>query len=300
MTDGQKPCPICHLNAQIERRGGVDTFEMECKRCGRYAITKSLMYVMEKLSGEKQQLRPYLSAYTRQTNNRGIVGVLTSENWEDLAAAHTTTSVSQKIIKLLELVGARSSYPGKRVSVNAEIEYPLMDAGSGAELTYVLNHLIDLGHLSRDGPSFYLTVKGWERLELPTGGGIPGRCFVAMSFDPSLNDAYELGIRVAVIECKFQPIRIDLEHHNEKICDRILAEIRRSQFVVADFTLQRAGVYFEAGFAMALGRPVIWTCHKDDIQKTHFDTRQYNHIVWATPDDLKAKLAERIQATILT
>ncbi len=54
MTDGERVCTICGLNAQIEWAAGVDTFEMECKRCGRYAITKQLMYVMEKLSGEKQ------------------------------------------------------------------------------------------------------------------------------------------------------------------------------------------------------------------------------------------------------
>ena len=76
------------------------------------------------------------------------------------------------------------------------------------------------------------------------------------------------------------PVRIDLLQHNEKICDKILAEIRSCQFIIADFTLQRAGVYFEAGFAMGLGRPVIWTCMEDDFENTHFDTRQYNHIVW--------------------
>src|SRR2546425_7151655 len=66
----------------------------------------------------------------------------------------------------------------------------------------------------------------------------------------------------------------------EKICDRILSEIRRSQFMIADFTKQRPGVYFEAGFAMGLGRPVVWTCREDDVASLHFDTRQYNHVLW--------------------
>ena len=120
-----------------------------------------------------------------------------------------------------------------------------------------------------------------------------------MSFDPSLTDAYQLGIEPAVMDCKFDPIRIDLIHHNEKICDKIMAEIRLAQFVIADFTCHRGGVYFEAGFALGLGRSVIWTCREDDLINTHFDTRQYNHIVWATPPDLRAKLVDRIRATIL-
>lgn len=94
------------------------------------------------------------------------------------------------------------------------------------------------------------------------------------------------------------PVRIDRVHHNEKICDKIIAEIRTCQFLVADVTLQRAGVYFEAGFAIGLGRPVIWSCREDDLKNVHFDTRQYNHIVWKEPTDLRIQLADRIKATI--
>jgi nucleoside 2-deoxyribosyltransferase len=42
--------------------------------------------------------------------------------------------------------------------------------------------------------------------------------------------------------------------HNDDINFAILAEIRRAQFIVADITGARGGVYFEAGFAKALGR----------------------------------------------
>jgi hypothetical protein len=44
--------------------------------------------------------------------------------------------------------------------------------------------------------------------------------------------------------------------------------------------------------------PVIFTCRKDAIDKVHFDTRQYNHIVWETPEELRDRLAKRISATI--
>ena len=40
-------------------------------------------------------------------------------------------------------------------------------------------------------------------------------------------------------------------------------QIRKSKFLIADFTGQRGGVYYEAGFAYGLGLPVIWTCRKD-------------------------------------
>jgi len=67
---------------------------------------------------------------------------------------------------------------------------------------------------------------------------------------------------------------------------------------VADFTGSRGGVYFEAGFALGLGIPVIWSCRKNDVKKVHFDTRQYNHIVWNDSSDLYRQLRDRIEATI--
>ena len=93
-------------------------------------------------------------------------------------------------------------------------------------------------------------------------------------------------------------MRMDLKEHNQKICDAIIAEIRRSRFLVADFTGHRGGVYFEAGYALGLGIPVIWTCREDELADTHFDTRQYNHVVWKNEKDLFEKLKRRIEATI--
>ena len=69
--------------------------------------------------------------------------------------------------------------------------------------------------------------------------------------------------------------------------------------MVADFTGDRGGVYYEAGFAQGLGIPVIWTCRSDWTQRIHFDTRQYNRIEWESPSDLADKLHNRVSATVL-
>ena len=99
-----------------------------------------------------------------------------------------------------------------------------------------------------------------------------------------------------------RPLRIDQKEHINKIDDEIIAEIRRSRFLVADFTHgnegARGGVYYEAGFAHGLGIPAIFTCRDDAVSKLHFDTNHYNHIVWATPEELREKLRNRILAAI--
>ena len=123
--------------------------------------------------------------------------------------------------------------------------------------------------------------------------------FVAMWFDNQMDEIYTNGIKAGIEESgHYKAKKINDVEHNNKICDEIISEIRRSCFVVADFTGSRGGVYFEAGFAQGLGLPVIWTVRNDWIDKIHFDTRQYNHIVYESAMDLKVKLSQRISATI--
>lgn len=153
--------------------------------------------------------------------------------------------------------------------------------------------------------------EGYRRLgELQKGGHEFSQAFVAMWFDSSMNDAYENGIKKSIEDAGYEPLRIDRKEHNNKIDDEIIAEIRRSRFLVADFTFKpkdpeagklyepRGGVYYEAGFAYGLNIPVIYICRKDMIDKIHFDTRQFNHITWKSSEDLRKQLKDRISATI--
>ncbi len=144
-----------------------------------------------------------------------------------------------------------------------------------------------------------ITPAGWGRIqELLSTSRESKQAFVAMWFDPCMETIYEGGIRPSIEEAGYDCRIINNVEHNNKICDEIVAEIRKSRFVIADFTGQRGGVYFEAGYAMGMGLPVIWLVHKDDVDKLHFDTRQYNHIVYESAEDLKPKLYSRIAATI--
>ena len=139
-----------------------------------------------------------------------------------------------------------------------------------------------------------------------------------MWFANEMDEVYKRGIKPAIEETGFDPRQMQFVQHNNKICDEIIAEIRKSRFVVADFSAgqcrkcdecdhapdckdkvrPRGGVYFEAGFAMGLDIPVIWTVRKDQIDQVHFDIRQYNFIVYDTAEDLRVQLRNRIGATI--
>ncbi|MET4455449.1 hypothetical protein [Bradyrhizobium sp. RT3b] len=183
------------------------------------------------------------------------------------------------------------------------------EALTKAELVAFAHLLIDMGLLvDRTPPAsslhqFLPNAQGWLKIEELTRK-LPSttQAFVAMWFNPSVEAAYAQGIAPAIADAGYRAVRIDKKEHSNKIDDEIVAEIRRSKFLIADFTCEkekvRGGVYFEAGFAMGLAIPVIWTVSQQSITDLHFDTRQYNHIAWDTPANLRIALRARIEAVI--
>ena len=176
-------------------------------------------------------------------------------------------------------------------------------------INFFFEYLIDKGWMEKvESSNSYekkkrLTVEGYTHLEeLDSKVVVSSQAFVAMWFDKSMDGAFEKGIHPAIKDAGYNPLRIDEKEHLNKIDDQIIAEIRRSRFIVADFTHggggPRGGVYYEAGFAHGLNIPVIFTCRKDGLDNIHFDTRQYPHIVWETPEQLRDMLAKRIGAVI--
>lgn len=123
-------------------------------------------------------------------------------------------------------------------------------------------------------------------------------CFVAMWFDKSMESIYQEGIYSPLKHLGYNPIRVDKVEHNDRIDQKIFELIRKSRFVVADFTGQRLGVYYESGFAFGLGLPVIHTCKKDSFDERHFDVLTVNTIVYDVVEELAERLAERVQKTI--
>ena len=172
------------------------------------------------------------------------------------------------------------------------------------EITFFLDYLAAKRWLNvHEHAGHNLTVEGHAHLEeLERGATDSSQAFVAMWFHDSMTDAWEEGIRPAIKAAGYEPRRIDQKEFANKIDDEIIAEIRRSRFIVADFTQgkggARGGVYYEAGFAHGLGIQVIFTCRKGVFKKIHFDTRQYNHIVWETPEELRSRLVDRIAAVV--
>jgi peptidase E len=97
---------------------------------------------------------------------------------------------------------------------------------------------------------FNITYDGYEYIsKIQKSFEKLNQAFIAMSFDQ--DDKYTTFYSEAIVkvlkELDITPVRIDMKEHNEQIVDEILNEIQKSAFMIADFTGNKAGVYFEAG-----------------------------------------------------
>ena len=95
-------------------------------------------------------------------------------------------------------------------------------------------------------------------------------------------------------------IRIDKEHPLEDIVGKIKKEIRAAHFIVADLTDERPSCYFEAGYAEALQKPVIYISSKNSVidtkkpTKIHFDIHM-NVNFFTNHDDMQQKLKSVVE-----
>lgn len=294
-------CPVCLYEKATARyrSDGVDAVRVECPRCGKFELSDTLAASdFESSFGPRWLLS---SALRNQYELGEPIALDTTTVGELLKTVQEPNNLFRSIDLLVQHVYHKSNGPEEGTVIEIATDFPLFYARNTDELFYYISKAESLGLIESAGTvqHYRLGLQGWKRiLEMQENNANSDQAFVAMWFDPDLTTAYTDGFAPALDKCGYQPTRIDLHEHNDKIDDRIISEIRRSGLLVADFTGHRGGVYFEAGFAMGLGIPVIWTCRSDDIGEAHFDTRQYNHIVWDGPDDLKEKLINRITATV--
>jgi nucleoside 2-deoxyribosyltransferase len=119
--------------------------------------------------------------------------------------------------------------------------------------------------------------------------------FVIMKFgDERLDSAYEGVIKPVAREFDLDVIRVDEIQDSGQISQQILENIACSRVVIAELTGERPNCYYEAGFAHALGKELVFVINEEsDI---HFDLSGYRFITWRTESQLRNRLRERLES----
>lgn len=291
-------CPVCDTEGAWSETGATpDRMSVRCPICNQYEITGTAISVISSWpSAKRRLLSGKVRRYTVSTGGR--IQTIGSQLLEQINGPEIGR-VLEKQGALISDIAFQSKFPGDVVKLSP-FDCVVFDGSPGDELTYHLRSLIERGLLEKRAAIYeaVITAEGWEhveRLRSPVGAD-RSEIFVAMSFKKELAKAWEVGIKPGVEAAGFKPKRVDSDPHNDKIDDRIMAGIRSAFAIICDVTTQNAGAYFEAGFAMGIGRPVVWTVRQDDLANLHFDTRQFNHIVWSDECDLADRLRDHLMA----
>ena len=309
-------CPIWEKPA-ICRHSNDQMLWVDSPRAGgEYCIRQNISLMGLREEYKDDFIKARLTSWLIEQRLLGIRCPKITETEIREAIERRALSELKRADRLLKHFQKRTQYPGdsfeyyKRKGNDLDPFWQIMawsESIKKEEAQFFVDYLHKKGWMEKATkglhPTLRLTIEGYVHLaKLERTATDSSQAFVAMWFGDSMNPAWEEGIKPAIENAGYTPKRIDKKEHVDKIDDQIIAEIRRSRFIVADFTHGdegvRGGVYYEAGFAHGLNIPVIFACREDAFNNIHFDTCQYNHIVWEEPEELRKELEARIGAVI--
>ncbi len=308
-------CPVCNEKYLDVGRTAQQRFSklLVCQRCGKYELSEIFR---EGIVFKNN--RNLVSAWIQRQNRNGVdwpvVGgdynTTDIQKWlDDLRYQGFPQTVPEKMDALLLAYADifENIYQNQFGELAVIDDYPSLIASSAA---YNLEEIIGLNGLLKESGYVYtsacdglkpnifrITAQGWQRIdELQKQESTGDTAFIAMWYDKSTEN-YEKAVKETVEKTGYRPVILKDQKYNDFIMNEAISLIRKSRFVIADLTCYpeeimpasnkvyggvRGGVWWEAGYAYGLGKPVIITC-EDNPQcrdRIHFDLNQYRRINW--------------------
>ena len=308
MTETSQVCPIWGTPVQkIIKCNGITTVVLSHHAGGNYRIADELLEknAIEWLDAAS---RARLTTQLMKMRNQGETtphvtpemlkdeNLMASKPWQEriddallYMVNHTNWPYDIMPCKLAEETSPNDQLPEpEKANQNASMLMAEMEATDIQQVRNALQTMVKKGLIVEQYPQGYtVTIEAYlaaeEMRQKPNGK----QCFVAMWLDQSKNRLYDDAIKPAIERAGYEPMRIDRKLGIDgKIDDAIVAEIKKSSLVIADFTQgkdgNRGSVYYEAGFAHALKIPTILTCRKDQIEQSlvAFDVNHYPIRAW--------------------
>lgn len=340
----QKKCPFCETNADIDSRENY--YKISCPTCGRFLYkTPFFTNVDGKI---KNEMAPYL--YYKKIEQKSIPEDDAQDYQvvikEELTEVEDVATPKEQLVTMREvqnfyprtfneridriLVGFEnnSSYVGEVFELSKDefdsaifaIRFdqngiPLDSGEIDVQRRMIKGFLCEEKHYAEIvmGKSIKigLTPTGWARIdELHRTNGDEKHIFVSMAFNDSTKETRE-AIRTGIIDAGYLADYIDEKIHNGQIVSEMFRLIRQCKLLVLEISDPNYGAYYEAGYALGLGKEVIICCKKEVFQqeyeiegekkiekylKPHFDIAQKQMLIWDDYEDLTHKLNEWIKA----
>ena len=319
-------CPVCeeiHGGESHVRRASGDNFSFICEVCGDYTVDDrayNWLTTHKDKHGEPHELHEIteleraLISHKLRTMQGSEIRINTQ--WlEHLLENETLPTPAMQAANLIRFIGGEVLKTGRSIDKFPVALHAIIGAPNPVAAIELADELHDTGNIKlnsdwmeesiqyrgRHAAEANLTLHGWGIYETEKRGQFSGDYgFLAMEFGPpDLENFVENTLKPVIKE------KLGYELHDMRdaaqagIIDNIMrVKIRDSRFVIADLTHGNRGAYFEAGYAEALGKPVIYICEKKKFEeeKTHFDTNHCTTIPWAKGEE--SEFTEKLIATL--
>ena len=299
MNEQKQRCPLCKAEFNMSTSGEGPSFHAYCPICGGYYGSLFLMTSLPTLTDEQKRL---LSGYIANNSSLTTSVEITREMLDDIEnflMPYKEILMDERMDLIISYVAENTKQFGNPVQL--EPHFRRFYFRNEAELAKFVQWMEKMGFVETHALpcNAILEPEGMRRYEALKNKPINSKqVFVAMDFTRIPKSVYTNAIEKACEDCGYKAFRVDMKPHNEYIMNKVIAEIKKSKFVIADFTYNNSGAYFEAGFARGLGREVISTCDEKEKDNLHFDIKQINHIFYKDEKDYREKLVDWINATI--
>ncbi len=338
LSDGNK-CPICgELNCSIWVKDIHDPFYYyDCKKCGGFFVPDAhrtiydyegvknkfnLQHLQSYLFYHKSHLRPVICEKEYFDKHITDEFVQIYNITPEMVESWYPKNFAEKIDLILSQLHSQTEYIGQSKTYNyidlkdvffvyapTHTQSDVIEKKYSEQMDYYIMYLRDNEYICWSSSGYAgsltwghkstikLTPKGLARVEeLQKNQKNNKNVFVAMKFG---EETKELREKIKEGLKGFSVRIMDEIEHNQQIVPEMLYEIRNSRFVVAELSHHNNGAYYEAGYALGLGKEVIHICDKKELKSgLHFDVAQVNTIFYDSIDEIPEKLRRRIEATI--
>lgn len=332
-----KNCLVCGKEAHsVSFDAQKDEYTVVCPTCGRFTITDralesidldhlaSYLYYHAIFDESKNSFHTYFYVCygSKKDADYWVVTYDMVENWYPKTFA-------EKVDLFLLLLEEKSNYMGYDVLFSTEqmlsacfVKRKITgkwearaDSEREWQCVYFLNYLRDCDYIEEYNheTQICLAPSGYQRVdELQKNNSKSKEVFVSMAFNDGTKQTRE-AIRDGIIDAGYSPEFIDEIIHNHQIMPEMFRLIRECRFLIMDVSDPNYGAYYEAGYALGLGKEVIISCKEEvftkkyeteeekrleKYMKPHFDIAQKQLLIWKDYEDLTHKLSEWIKSII--
>ncbi len=119
------------------------------------------------------------------------------------------------------------------------------------------------------------------------------RAFVVIPFSQPYEEIYREVTKVVCDEFELDAVTAADTYSSGLIIADVVSQIRESRIVIADVTALNPNVFYEIGFAHAIGKPTILLAQQDT--KLPFDISGFRHLLYENTISGKARIEERLR-----